>query len=208
MNKEQKYALLVGLFVTALICANLLGVKIITLLGISVSVGIFMFPITFLVTDIVAEIFGKARTKQLVKIGALALIITFVFTWISVKLDPNPRYTYNTAYELIFSGSLRMIFASLIAFLISQYHDIWAFHFWKDKTKGKYLWLRNNASTFVSQLLDSTIFMFIAFYKFAPQYDFIFILKLIIPYWLIKVVFAAIDTPFCYWGVKWFNKEK
>ncbi len=208
MTKENKLNLLLGIFVTALICANLLGVKITSLLGISVSVGIFMYPLTFLITDIVEEVEGKEKTKSFIKVGAASLVIVFLYAWLCVTLKPHARYTYDAAYQLIFSGSLRMIGASLIAFIIAQYHDIWAFNFWKKKTSGKYLWLRNNASTIASQLIDSTVFMFIAFYKFAPQYDVWFLIKLIIPYWLFKVAFALIDTPFCYWGVRWLRGGK
>ncbi|NQT49817.1 queuosine precursor transporter [Candidatus Kuenenbacteria bacterium] len=208
MTKENKLHLMLAIFVTALICANILGVKIISVFGMAVSVGIFMFPLTFLITDIVEEVEGREKTKIFIKAGAISLIIVFLYTALSVWLEPNARYTNDYAFQVIFKGSLRMIFASLVAFLIGQYHDIWAFDFWKKKTKGKYLWLRNNASTFISQLIDSTIFMFIAFYKFAPQYDAWFIIKLIIPYWLFKVLLAAIDTPFCYWGVTWLKGEK
>ena len=100
-----------------------------------------------------------------------------------------------------------MMVASLIAFLISQTHDVWAFNLWKEKTGGKYLWLRNNASTIVSQFLDTTVFMFIAFYQFTPKFTVPFIFSLIIPYWLFKVLFAIIDTPFIYLGVWWLKKR-
>lgn len=208
MEQNKKLNILLGIFVTILICANLLGVKITTLFGVSVSVGIFMIPISFLITDIVEEVFGKKKSKQFILTGVIALVITFFFAWLGVTLAPNERYTFNEEYKTIFSGSLRMIFASLVAFLLAQYHDIWAFNFWKKKTNGKYLWLRNNASTFVSQFIDTTVFMFLAFYQVAPKFDALFILHLIIPYWLFKIAFALIDTPFVYWGVRWLRREK
>ena len=208
MSQNKKTDLLLAIFITVLICANILGVKITTILGISVSVGIFMFPITFLITDIIEEVHGKEKPKTFIKAGSIALIIVFAYTALSIWLGASERYPHGEAYATIFGSTLRMLFASLIAFLISQYHDIWAFNFWKTKTKGKYLWLRNNASTVVSQLLDSTIFMFIAFYAIAPKFDALFIIQLIIPYWLFKIVIAAIDTPFCYLGVKWLKGTK
>ena len=189
-------------------CSNFLGGKITTLFGISVSVGIFMIPISFLITDIVEDVFGKKKTKQFVLSGVLALVIAFLFALLSVTLEPNTRYSFNEEYKLIFSGSLRIIFASLVAFILAQYHDIWAFNFWKKKTGQKHLWFRNNASTFVSQLIDTTVFMFLAFYQVEPKFDALFIVSLIIPYWLFKIAFALIDTPLVYWGVKWLKKEK
>ena len=95
--------------------------------------------------------------------------------------------------------------ASVIAFVFSQFHDVWSFHFWKRKTHGKFLWLRNNLSTSVSQLIDTILFMFIAFYKINPKFTVPFIISLIIPYYLFKIGFALIDTIFVYPGVWWLR---
>ena len=86
-------------------------------------------------------------------------------------------------------------------------HDVISFDFWKNKTNGKMLWLRNNASTIVSQAIDSTLFMFIAFYGVSPKYDVAFIITLIIPYYVLKVLLAILDTPLVYAGVKWLKSE-
>ena len=104
--------------------------------------------------------------------------------------------------------SFRIFIASIAAFLISQLHDIWAFNFWKQKTRGKHLWLRNNLSTIVSQLIDTTLFMFIAFYAVSPQFTIAYTFSLVIPYWILKVVFALFDTPFVYLGVWWLRKNE
>ena len=202
---EQKTLLLLGIFISALILANLLGAKITTILGVSVSVGIFAYPITFLCTDIVAEVRGKQVTKQFVKIGLIALLLSLALVALSIVLPAASRYEHNDAFTTIFGNSLRMIFASLVAFVFAQYHDIWAFHFWKKKTKGKWLWFRNNISTVVSQLIDTVLFMFIAFYHITPKFTAGFVISLIIPYWLFKVAFAFIDTPLVYAGVKWLK---
>ncbi|MFH1405371.1 MAG: queuosine precursor transporter [Patescibacteria group bacterium] len=205
---NTKLNILLGLFVGLLIGMNLLGGKITTLFGISVSVGIFMVPLTFLITDIVAEVYGKRTAKQFVLVGAFVLIVTFLYTALFVLLEPNERYSANEAYKTIFGASLRMMIASLVAFLLAQLHDVWAFEFWKGKTHGKLLWLRNNASTFVSQAIDTLVFMFIAFYHIAPKFDALFIIKLAIPYFLFKIAFAVIDTPFVYLGVRWLKGKE
>lgn len=203
---ERKTLTLLGIFVSALIIANLLGTKITTFFGISVSVGIFAYPISFLCTDIIEEVRGKEVTKQFIKAGMIALVMMFAWVALSVYLPPANRYQLNAEYTAVFSNSMRMIIASLVAFTIGQYHDIWAFSFWKKKTKGKFLWLRNNLSTIFSQFIDTTIFMFIAFYGISPKFDVAFIIQLIIPYWLFKIAFAIIDTPLVYMGVKWLKK--
>lgn len=176
---------------------------------IHVSVGILTVPVMFLVTDIVAEVMGKEVAKKFVMTAIAVMLFVLVITFISVALpaDPTREYFSQEAYASIFSVSIRMMIASIIAFVLAQYHDIWAFGFWKKLTKGKWLWFRNNASTIVSQFIDSTVFMFIAFYGISDKFTAGFIFTLIIPYWLFKILFALIDTPFAYLGVKWL-KEK
>lgn len=206
LNQEQKVDILLSIFIASLVAANLLGTKITTILGVSVSVGIFAYPLSFLVTDIVAEVMGKQRARNFVLAGFITLIMVMVLTVISVKLPPAGRYELNDSYVAIFGASIRMLIASMVAFLLAQLHDVWAFHFWKEKTKGKFLWLRNNASTVISQFIDTTVFMFIAFYAITPKFTAAFIFTLIIPYWLFKIAFALLDTPFVYAGVKWLKK--
>jgi len=206
LEQATKLDILLALFVASLIGANLLGTKITTLLGVSVSVGIFAYPISFLITDIVAEVFGKTKAKKFVLAGFISLILIIILTYISVKLPAAERYSYNNEYSIIFGASIRMIIASMVAFLLAQLHDVWIFHKLKEKTKGKFLWLRNNISTIISQFIDTTIFMFIAFYAVIPKFDVAFIFTLIIPYWLFKIAFAILDTPLVYAGIKWLKK--
>lgn len=207
MKQQTKLDILLSLFVAAIIAANLLGNKITTFMGISFSVGIFAFPITFLITDIVEEVFGKERSMNFFYGGLVAIVLVLGLTILSVALPPASRFEYNEAYKQIFGVSTRILIASLIAFGLSQTHDIWSFNFWKQKTKGKYLWLRNNLSTITSQLIDTTVFMFIAFYHVTPKFTTAFIISLIIPYWLLKVVMALFDTPLVYLGVSWLKKK-
>lgn len=201
-----KLNILLGLFVGLIVAMNLLGGKITTLFGVSVSVGIFMVPLTFLITDIVEEVFGRKYTMQFLISAVITLLVIFGYTLLAVKLPANERYDFNAEYVIIFGSSLRMILASLVAFVISQAHDVWAFNYWKKKTNGKALWLRNNLSTIVSQAIDTFIFMMLAFYQIAPKFDLMFIIKLSIPFYLFKVLFAVLDTPFVYLGVYWLRK--
>lgn len=204
---DYKIQLLLTTFISCLLLGNLLGSKLIEVFGIVTSVGMFGYPPTFLITDIVEEVRGKEATKVFVHAGFLSLCIAIFFVFVSTGFPPSPLYPHNEAYKYIFSNSLRMILASMTAFIISQYHDIWAFNFWKKKTNGKYLWLRNNLSTIVSQLLDSIIFTFIAFYHATPELGVVAVLYMILPLWTLKIIFALFDTPFVYLGVKWLASE-
>lgn len=208
MTQEFKKSILSAIFVAGLLSANFLGAKVTTIFGVTMSVSLFAYPLTFLMTDALAEVYGKATTKRLVYAALIAQVLVLLLTLLSVTLPPAERYLDNEAYVTVFGGSLRVITASLIAFFFSQMHDIWAFEFWKKKTKGKYLWLRNNLSTMVSQAIDTLLFMFIAFYGITDKFTVGFILQLAVTYWLFKIVIALIDTPFVYAIVKWLKSEK
>jgi len=214
---KTKTDLLLGLFVASLVAASLIGSKIAQLGVIEFSVGIFAYPLTFLITDMIEEVHGKEKTKQFVLIGFISMTGVLLMTILSVLLPFAPRsYVQAEQYNMVFGISIRFFIASIIAFVISQLHDVWAFNYWKEKTKGKFLWLRNNLSTIISQFLDTVIFMFIALYYLpfsfipavlntSPKFNFAYMFVLIIPYWLLKVVMALCDTPFCYIGVKWLR---
>jgi queuosine precursor transporter len=206
MSQHFKLTLLSSIFIAGLLAANTLGSKVTTLFGIAVSVGIFAYPLTFLMTDAIGEVYGKKKAKQVVWSALIAQTLVLILTYISIKLPPAGRYHLNEQYVQVFSGSLRMIIASLIAFIVSQTYDIWAFDWWKKKLDGKFLWLRNNLSTMTSQAIDTLLFMFIAFYGINDKFTVSFILHLCLSYWLFKVLFAIIDTPFVYLLVKWLRK--
>jgi len=204
---EIKTNILLGVFITALVLANVLGSKITTIFGIVTSVGIFAYPITFLVTDAIEEVRGKKVSQVFIYVGFVALLLSVVLVWIGIKMPPASFYASNESYVTVFGNSIRIIIASMVAFLISQTHDIWAFNFWKQKTNGRFLWLRNNLSTIGSQLIDTALFTFIAFYQMTPEFTVVRIFQMIIPYWLLKVGFAFMDTPFVYLLVKWLRSK-
>ncbi|MEK7189027.1 MAG: queuosine precursor transporter [Patescibacteria group bacterium] len=205
VSPDQKFSILFALFVGALITANLLGVKIITILGVSTSVGIFAYPLTFLINDTITEVYGKEKARHMVNAAIAAQIMVFVVLAVALLLPPATRFTNNEAYTAIFSNSLRIIAASLTAFFLSQRTDIFSFVWIKGKTHGRFLWLRTNLSTILSQFADTTLFMFIAFYHVTPKFDVPFLFSLIIPYWLLKIGYSVASTPVVYALVAWLR---
>ncbi len=207
--KDRTY-ILFGLFIAALVLGNILGTKITQIWIFNFSVGIFAYPVTFLITDIIEEVHGKELTKKFVFCGMIALVFMLLITFISVKLPYAERsWVQDAEYGKIFGMSLRLMIASIIAFVISQFHDVWAFNFWKQKTHGKFLWLRNNLSTIVSQFIDTIIFMFIAFWNVSPKLNAHYVFfGLALPYYGIKVIVALLDTPFIYLGVWWLKGKR
>ncbi len=202
----KRVLLLLGVFVLALTTANILGSKITTLFGVSVSVGIFTYPFTFVVTDIIEEVYGKALSKQFLMVGVVALVLLFALVALSVALPAAERFADGAAaYDSTFTHSMRFIFASLVAFAVSQFHDVWAFGFLKKKTNGKMLWLRNNLSTWISQSIDTLLFMFLAFYHLTDKFTTGYVLELSLTYLAFKIAFAILDTPLVYAGVRWLR---
>ncbi|MDP3793948.1 MAG: queuosine precursor transporter [Candidatus Uhrbacteria bacterium] len=198
-----------AIFIALLIGMNLLGAKIIPLFGpFSASVGIFMVPLTFLLTDIVEEVHGKKITRQFVLAGMIGIAVIMLYVALFVVLPAHERYANNDAYTAIFKSSLRIMAASIIAFLISQFHDVWSFGFWKQKTHEKLLWWRSNASTIVSQAIDTFLFMMIAFYQMTPKFTFAFVMGIAIPYFIFKAMFGSISTPLVYLGAWWLRSAK
>jgi len=161
-------------------------------MGVFVPAGVIAYSITFISTDVISEVWGKERAQETVFAGFIALIAVFILVQISLVWPKAPFWHNDEAYALILGSTSRIIIASFIAYLVSQMHDVWAFHFWKRVTNERHLWLRNNLSTAVSQFLDSFIFITIAFYGVLP------IWPLIYGQWIIKFMIAILDTPLIY----------
>ncbi len=206
-RQDQKKLFLFALYLTSMVLVNTLGSKITTLGSVRASVGVFFMPILFLVTDIIGEVYGRKTSAQFVNLSTIMLVFMFLMVGLCIILPANETWNLQESYAIIFGSSMRMTFASLCSFFIAQHIDVFTFSFMKRITKEKHLWIRNNVSTIISQLFDTTIFMFITFYKMTDRYTFSFIWSLIIPYWAFKVLFALIDTPLCYLGVWWLRKE-
>lgn len=205
----RAYIILATLFTGSIVAANLMGTKVIpffTIAGFQFtgSVGIFLFPLTFLITDIVAEIYGPKATRAIVTGTLVVLAVVLAVTALATVLPPAERFAaQNDSYVAIFRSSLRLMIASMIAFTLSQYHDVWAFDFWRRATQGRFLWLRNNASTLVSQLIDTVVFMLVAFWGTNERFTLAFVLgSMVPPYYLLKVLAAFVYTPLVYLGVK------
>ena len=147
----------------AVILANIQVMKTISFLGLVTALGNVIYGTTFLTTDILNENHTKKEARQAVWVGFFILIATTILMQISLMFIPHNSDMLSPALQTIFGLLPRITVASLTAFLISQFHDVWAFNFWKKKFKGKYLWLRNNFSTLTSQLIDNIIFTYIAF---------------------------------------------
>jgi len=155
---------LATLFATCLLVANIIAVKLVSIGGWVVPAGVIAYPLTFLFTDVITELYGRKIASRVIWVGFGASILMVILVFGGRLLPPAAIWEDQSAYESIFSMLPRITLASMIAYLVSQHHDVFAFHFWRQKTKGRFLWLRNNGSTMVSQVLDTGIFITIAFW--------------------------------------------
>lgn len=202
------YVLLGGLFITALVACNLIANKFVTVnLGFYtfvLSAGVLPYPLTFLITDILSEIYGRAKTNMVVLVGFVASLFVLLILWMGGQFDsiPNSPVT-NDEYNTVFQNSWRVILASMVAYLIAQLIDVRMFHFWKRLTKGKMLWLRNNASTVVSQLVDTTLVVLVLF---VGREDAETMAGFIRDGWVFKAMCALIDTVLIYIIIGYIRK--
>ncbi|RMH70750.1 MAG: VUT family protein [Gemmatimonadetes bacterium] len=193
------------LIVANIVLCNLQVLKMVELFGITVSLGNILYGSIFFATDLLGEVYGKKEARRGVTFGFLTLFYMTIIMQVTLLFQPAEADFAHESMTVLFGFVPRIAIASLIAYYLSQMHDVWAFHFWKIKTEGKYLWLRNNASTLVSQAIDSTIFVFIAFWG---VFDLTVFWQILITTYLMKVVVAAIDTPFLYLAKRFAEPEE
>lgn len=205
LTRTTKRDIIYALYITFMVLVNTIGSKIISLAGVRVSVGIFFMPVLFVATDIVGEVYGEKEVKTFVNICLVMLVIMVAMTRLCIAIAPNENWPYQNEYSIIFGSSLRMTCASIVSFAVSQKLDVVLFAFIRRLTGEKHLWIRNNVATIICQFIDTVLFEFIAFWHLTPTYTFSFLFTLIIPYWLFKVLFALLDTPICYLGVRWLK---
>jgi len=191
------------------VTCNLIANKFVTVdLGFKVfvvSAGILPYPITFLVTDLISELYGQQKANRAVASGFIASIFVLIFLWLGGIFSAIPdSVVSDQTYNAVFRNAWRIIAASMVAYLIAQFIDVRIFHFWKKLTNGKHLWLRNNGSTIASQLVDTTLVICILF---IGVWDSKQIFNGIIDGWLFKMLIALIDTPIIY-GVIYLLKNK
>ena len=188
-----------GLYVwiaISVIVANIQVVKTVEIFGLTATLGNAVYASSFLATDILSEYHGSRDARRGVYLGFLALISMTVLMLIALLFKPSADDFAQSALERIFLIIPRITAASLAAYLTSQLHDVWAFAFWKEKLPQKrYLWIRNNASTLLSQLIDSVVFTFVAF---AGVFETDLLLEILLTTYLFKVIAAICDTPFVY----------
>ena len=218
INKSQAnnlYLILAGIFIASLVSCNLIFQKFFEIdiwlpfIGdytFAQSVGLLPYPVTFLVTDIISEIYGKNKANQVVTAGLIASLFMLIVITVADSVTATVwSPVSDDIFSMVFGLSGAAVFASMMAYLFAQYVDIRIFHFWKRLTKGRHLWLRNNASTIFSQFIDTfSVLFLLCTFDVLPWDRFS---TLLINGFLFKVFFAAFDTPIVYFLIYFIRKK-
>jgi len=213
---QRIYLFLGALFITSLVVSNLIFQKFfywypfnIEIFGANlfeISVGILPYPITFLITDLISEIYGKKRANDIVIAGIFASFFSMPIVFVA-NIVPATQWSPvdDSMFSTVFGNTAIAVFASMMAYLLAQFIDIHIYHYWKRLTKGKHLWLRNNFSTWLSQFVDTfTILILLCSFEIISWDKFS---GLLIAGFLFKILIALFDTPFLYLGVFLFRKR-
>ncbi len=204
------YMVLATLFITSLVVSNLIFQKFFSwdFFGVytfEISVGILPYPITFLVTDLISEIYGKKKANQVVTAGIFASFFSLLIIYVAdVVPATNWSPVNDTIFTKVFGMSVLAVFSSMIAYLLAQFVDIRIYHYWKTLTNGKHLWLRNNFSTITSQFLDTFSVLFLLCSFGIIEWDLFG--KLLLNGFLFKIMIAFLDTPVLYIAVHYLRQ--
>jgi queuosine precursor transporter len=189
----------------SVIVANIQVTKTIELFGFTATLGNIVYATSFLVTDILSENYGKKDAARAVGFGFFSLIIMTILMNLALFFIPSVSDFAHDSLVTVFSLMPRIALGSLVAYGFSQFHDIWAYDYWRRKFPSiKFIWLRNNLSTMVSQFLDTVIFTLIAFYGVFEMHV---LIDILITTYLLKWIVAVLDTPFLYIARSWYDRR-
>ena len=205
MKKNEKNLIILNsAFIMLLVLSNIFASKVVNLWGFIIPSAVVCYPFTFLITDIIGELYGKEEANKTVKLGFICQMASLMLIFVAIRL---PIYEYSSAsqeqFTAVLGSSFRVVFASMVGYLCSQKWDVFIFHKIRDAYIKKYgstkggKWIWNNASTMTSQIIDTAIFITIAFSGVVPN-----ILVMILSQYFIKFIFALLDTPFFYYFTK------
>ena len=205
-----------SLYIFGVIVSQLMGAKTVqffTVFGLttSISIAIFVMPLLFTLTDVVVEVYGKDRARSMVFTGLFIVVLLTGFTVLATALPAGPRSQWlEPSFDTVFTTSLRFAAAAIAAYAASELLDVIIFNNLRKRMHGKALWFRNNVSNFISQFIDSTVFVVIAFYSFNLSFsdNVTFLIGIILPYWGVRCLLSVFETPLVYLGVYWLRNEK
>ena len=194
-----------GLFVTCLLTANVIATKLVVVGGLTLTAGIVIFPISYVLGDVLTEVWGYAATRRVIWLGFACNALMVLAIWLGGELPAAPFWRGELAYQEILGHTPRILMASFVAYLIGEFANAFVLAKLKIATHGRWLWMRTIGSTVVGQALDSVVFVTLAFAGIVPAGT---LAGIVAGQWLVKVVYEAAATPLTYAAVAWLKSRE
>ncbi len=202
---SRYFVAIVALFITCLITANIIAVKLVEVRGLIVPAAIIIFPLSYLIGDVLTEVYGYARARLVIWLGFSCNLLTVLAIWLGLVLPAASFWDGQAAYERILGYSPRLLAASFLAYLVGEFANSYVLAKMKIATHGRWLWTRTIGSTLVGQGLDSCVFITLAFIGTVPAGG---LVSAIVTQWLGKCLYEAAATPFTYWAVGFLTRRE
>ena len=199
------FLLIAMVFVTCLITANIIAVKLVSVFGLVLPSAVIIFPISYIFSDVLTEVYGYRRARQVIWLGFLCNLIVVIAIWVGQVMPPASFWNGQAAYERILGYTPRLLAASFLAYLVGEFSNSFVLAKMKIATRGKWLWTRTIGSTLVGEGLDSLVFITLAFVGTIPLAN---LASAIVTQWLVKSAYEAVATPLTYWVVNFLKREE
>jgi len=203
MNVSHRFVIIAAIFVTCLITANIIAIKVISFGSLILPAAIIVFPLSYIFGDILTEVYGYRQARRVIWLGFFCNLIFVIFAWVGQVLPPAPFWEWQEAYETILGYTPRLLVASFCGYLVGEFTNSFVLAKMKILTRGRWLWTRTIGSTIVGEGLDTLIFITLA-YIGTPS----FVLIMILYHWLVKTGIEALATPFTYAVVNFLKKKE
>lgn len=203
MKVSYRFVIITAIFITSLITANIIAVKIISLWSVILPAAIFIFPLSYIFGDVLTEVYGYRWARKVIWLGFVCNLIFVIFAWVGQILPPAAFWDGQSAYERILGYAPRLLVASFFGYLVGEFVNSFIMAKMKIRTRGRWLWSRTIGSTIVGQGLDTTVFIILAFIG-TP----FFLPIMILYHWLAKIVIEAVATPLTYALVNYLKKKE
>jgi uncharacterized integral membrane protein (TIGR00697 family) len=200
-----RFIICAALFVTCLLTANTMAAKLITVGGVVLTAGIVLFPISYVVGDVLTEVWGYGAARRVIWLGFACNALMVAALWVGGELPPAPFWKGQDAYETVFGTTPRVLAASFLAYLVGEFANAFVLAKLKLATQGRWLWTRTIGSTVVGQGLDSAVFVTLAFAGTVPAGA---LGGIVAAQWLAKVAYEAAATPLTYAAVAWLKSRE
>jgi uncharacterized integral membrane protein (TIGR00697 family) len=199
------FVIIVALFITCLITANIIAVNLISLYGLILPAAIIIFPLSYIIGDILTEVYGYQQARRVIWLGFFCNLLTVVAIWLGQMLPPASFWDGQASFERILGYAPRLLFASFLAYLVGEFTNAYVLAKLKIATRGRWLWLRTISSTIIGQGLDSAVFITLAFVGTIPLYS---LISAVVVQWLVKSLYEAVVTPVTYMVVALLKRKE